>query len=522
MTVVTPYRSAVRGARDGFAQLLHAEWTKFRTVRGWVAAMAVVAPVVIALGLFSAAGNSSSCSDGPKVVPCPAVPLGPGGEAVSDSFTFMHRPLGEGGGITARVTGMTGIITYPPPNHDQIVNGLVPWAKAGIIIKESTRQGSAYAAVMVTGHHGVRMQHDFTHDVAGRPASAASPTWLRLTRSGDTITGYESADGVHWSTIGSVRLPGLPATVQAGLFVTSPADLTVKPNAVGGSIAQARFTQATAVFDNVDLRGAPPGTVWSDDQIGQSGTTQWEQEHKPAGVVSSGGTFTVTGSGDIAPIGQEAGQSIEHTLTGGLVALIVVMIVAVMFVTAEYRRGLIRTTLLASPRRGRALAAKALVIGVLAFAAGLVAAVVTVPPATRILRSNGNYVLPVSLLTELRVMVGTAALFAVAAVGALALGALFRRGVAAAVTAMVVVVVPAVLATASVLPLEVSRWLLRLTPAAGFAVQQSIPDYPQVIGDYSPQAGYYPLPPWAGFAVLCGYAALALALAVLRMRRRDA
>ena len=37
-------------------------------------------------------------------------------------------------------------------------SGLVPWAKAGIIIKASTRQGSAYAAMMVTGGHGVRMQ----------------------------------------------------------------------------------------------------------------------------------------------------------------------------------------------------------------------------------------------------------------------------------------------------------------------------------------------------------------------------
>ena len=42
-----------------------------------------------------------------------------------------------------------------------------------------------------------------------------------------------------------------------------------------------------------------------------------------------------------------------------------------MFITAEYRRGLIRTTLAASPRRGRVLAAKAIVIGAVTFAAGL-------------------------------------------------------------------------------------------------------------------------------------------------------
>jgi ABC-type transport system involved in multi-copper enzyme maturation permease subunit len=43
-----------------------------------------------------------------------------------------------------------------------------------------------------------------------------------------------------------------------------------------------------------------------------------------------------------------------------------------------------------------------------------------------------------------------------------------------------------------------------------------------VIGLYTPQAGYYPLAPWAGFAVLCGYTALALGLAAFLLRRRDA
>ena len=45
----------------------------------------------------------------------------------------------------------------------------MPWAKAGIIIKASTKPGSAYAAVMATPAHGVRMQYDYTHDI-GRPA----------------------------------------------------------------------------------------------------------------------------------------------------------------------------------------------------------------------------------------------------------------------------------------------------------------------------------------------------------------
>ncbi|AWS44121.1 ABC transporter permease subunit [Streptosporangium sp. 'caverna'] len=520
--MTAPYRPRPRAGRDGFAHLLHAEWTKFRTVRGWVITTVVAALVIVVLGLLAAAGSHASCSEGPVEVACPAVPVGPGGEAVEDQFYFAHRSLTGNGDITARLTSMTGIITYPPPDHDKIVPGLVPWAKAGVIVKDGTRQGSAYAAMMVTGSHGVRMQHNFTEDTAGRPGgvSAASPRWLRLTRSDDTLTGYESADGTRWTKVGTAHLAGLPATVQIGLFVASPGDLTVKQADLGGSIEQMRFTQATAVFDNVGLRGDAPGDAWGHDAVGVTGTTDWERYHRPNGVLESGGTFTVTGTGDLAP--RMDGQTVERTLTGALTGLILVIVVAVMSVTGEYRRGMIRTTLLAGPRRGRMLAAKALVIGVVTFVAALAATTVTVTAGKGILRSNGNYILPVSSLTELRVVVGVAALFGVAAVLALALGAVFRRGVAAIVTAIVVIVVPSILATVSVLPESATRWLLRLTPAAGFAIQQSVPEYPQVTGHYVPQAGYYPLAPWAGLAVLCAYAALALTLAVVLLRRRDA
>ncbi|MFB9830902.1 ABC transporter permease subunit [Actinoallomurus acaciae] len=521
----TPDRPGVRAGRDGFVRLLHAEWTKFRTVRGWVIALVAAALVTALLGLFSAQGSHSSCSNGPDEIACPAVPVGPGGEAVDDRFSFVHRSLTGDGSITVRLTSLTGIITYPPPDHDEIVPGVVPWAKAGVIVKDGTRPGSAYAALVLTGEHGVRMQHDFTEDTAGRPggASTASPRWLRLTRSGDTLTGDESSDGTHWTRVGTARLAGLRSTVQVGLLVTSPGDLTVKQGTLGGSVEQVRFTQATGVFDHVRVQGDTPGGAWSHGEVGATDMkTDWERYHRPAGVDESGGTFTVTGSGDIAPRGPGEGLRIENTLTGTFAGMIVLVIVAVLFITAEYRRGLIRTTLLAVPRRGRVLGAKAVVIGLVTFVAGLTAAVVAVPACTHILRANGNYILPVTRLTELRVMAGTAALLAVAAVFALALGALFRRSVAAVTAAVVALVLPHVLATASVLPEGAAQWLLRLTPAAAFAIQQSIPEYPQVAGHYVPQDGYYPLAPWAGLAVFCGYAALALGLAVFRLRRRDA
>ena len=118
-------------------------------------------------------------------------------------------------------------------------------------------------------------------------------------------------------------------------------------------------------------------------------------------------------------------------------------------------------------------------------------------------------------------MAGTAALLAVAAVLALALGALLRSS-AATVTAVIAAIVLPYLLAITVLPAGAADWLLRLTPAAAFAIQQTIPQYPQVTAAYTPGNGYFPLAPWAGFAVLCAYAALALGLAVILLRRRDA
>jgi len=169
------------------------------------------------------------------------------------------------------------------------------------------------------------------------------------------------------------------------------------------------------------------------------------------------------------------------------------------------------------------LAAKAVVIGWVTFIAGLAGGTAALLLGERLLRSPGNFVLPVTALTEVRVVAGTAALFAVAAMLALALGTILRHG-AGAVTAVIVAIVrPYFFATAlPVLPASAADWLLRVTPAAAFAIQQTIPRYPQVSAPYTPANGYFPLAPWAGFAVLCGYAVLALALAVILLRRRDA
>jgi hypothetical protein len=44
---IAPERSRIRAGHDGFGRLLHAEWTKFRTVRGWMIAMVIAALVTV-------------------------------------------------------------------------------------------------------------------------------------------------------------------------------------------------------------------------------------------------------------------------------------------------------------------------------------------------------------------------------------------------------------------------------------------------------------------------------------------
>lgn len=529
---VTPYESSLSLPRNGFPQLVHAEWTKFRTVRGWVVGIAAAALVIIVLAVLTANGShSESCINGKCVVNKPVVLTGPGGQAVSDQFYFERQSMTGDGSITARLTSMTG--TYSPsgavhPNESGFTSGLQPWTKAGVILKASTVQGSAYAAVVMTGSNGIRMQSNFTGDVAG-PAgqgsdvTAAAARWLRLSRAGDRVTGSWSADGAHWTAIGTVRLAGLPSTALAGLLAASPDhDVSVQHLGGGGTIGGP--SSVTAVFDNVSLQGGATGGAWSGSEIG--GDPDGPGPMMGVGAKRTAGTFALTGTGDVAP--NDAGRSgngghaVERTLVGAFAGLIVVIVLGAQFVTGEYRRGLIRSTLTASPRRGYVVAAKAVVIAAVTFCAGLVAGAVSLPLGEHLLRHNGNGINPVSTITEVRVVVGTALLIALTSVLAMAVGIVLRRGAGAVTVVIGAVVVPYILATAYVLPPTPAEWLLRLTPAAGFSIQQTLVHWKQVAGSYTPSDGFFPLAPWAGFAVLCAWTAAALGLAVVLIRRRDA
>jgi ABC-type transport system involved in multi-copper enzyme maturation permease subunit len=533
----TPPPPTMQPRCQGFGPPLRAEWTKFRTVRGWLIGVLVAALLSVLFTFLVANGNHEGSCTGPPPPSAgpnspgshcraghPFVPTGPNGQPVADSYQFVEQPLTGNITLTARVSALTGVISTNPsdvaPSLTRTRPELTAWAKAGILLTPSTRQGSPYAAIMATGSHGIRWQYNYTHDSAGLPGSISdtSPHWLRLTRSGDTLTGYDSPNGTTWTQIGTAHLAGLPATVTVGLFVTSPVSFQ---DSNSGSP-----TQATAAFDHVSIQNpgrASAANAWHGQSIG-SGSASFYPTLASGSYHIAGSAFVLDGSGDIAPgVGEGllGGNTAASTLPVGLIAALLAMIVvATTYITTEYRRGLIRTTLAATPRRHRVLVAKAVVIGVVAFVTIAISAAVAIPLAEHILNTNGNYVVPTSTPTEVRIIAGAAALVAVTAVAVLALGTILRKSAGAVAAGSVVFILPYILG--QFLSSSAQEWLFRLTPAAGFAVLGALPRSAQVTYPYTFENGYYPLAPWAGLAVLCAWAALALGVAAIALRRRDA
>ena len=98
------------------------------------------------------------------------------------------------------------------------------WAKAGVMVRETTAAGSTFAMAAVTPGNGHIFQWRATTDGAaawpGSSEGGSIPYWVRVTRVGSTLTGYSSADGQTWATLGTISIT-MTATVNVGLAVTA-------------------------------------------------------------------------------------------------------------------------------------------------------------------------------------------------------------------------------------------------------------------------------------------------------------
>jgi hypothetical protein len=99
-----------------------------------------------------------------------------------------------------------------------------PWAKAGVMIRETLSTNAANVAMVLTPGNGVSFQ---CRTNTGGPttfsnsADKQTPCWVRLIRSGNIFAGYVSADGANWAQVGAMQTFKMAANVYIGLPVTS-------------------------------------------------------------------------------------------------------------------------------------------------------------------------------------------------------------------------------------------------------------------------------------------------------------
>jgi len=126
----------------------------------------------------------------------------------ADAFRFTYQTLTGDGQITARVASIAQVHA---------------WSKAGVMIRSSLSSSSANAFMLVSAAKGLSFQSRATSGAAAAAIAGAltgAPEWVRLVRSGNTITGYSSGNGSSWTRVGSATI-ALGTTVYVGLAVTS-------------------------------------------------------------------------------------------------------------------------------------------------------------------------------------------------------------------------------------------------------------------------------------------------------------
>jgi ABC-2 type transport system permease protein len=206
-------------------------------------------------------------------------------------------------------------------------------------------------------------------------------------------------------------------------------------------------------------------------------------------------------------------DSVMPSVAGVYVSQIAVVALAVLAITGEYATGMIRTTFLATPGRGRVLAAKAVVLGAVTLAVGVAASVASFLVGQPILAGNGFVATPLSDPGALRAVLGSGLYLAVLALFGLGVGAILRRPAGAVSAVLGLLFGP--LIVAMFLPGHLQKLALDYGPmTAGLAVQMTKPTGIIV--------GTVPVAPWTGFALFCAYTSATLLAAFWLTTHRDA
>jgi alpha-galactosidase len=121
---------------------------------------------------------------------------GGGGDiwGASDQFAFLYREVENDNSISARIISQT--------NTD-------PWAKTGLMFRESTAPQSVFVMLCATPGNGISLQWRETNGgtCAKKDLGAVSlPVYLKLSKRGSKFFAYRSMDGKQWDTVGDLPL----------------------------------------------------------------------------------------------------------------------------------------------------------------------------------------------------------------------------------------------------------------------------------------------------------------------------
>jgi ABC-type transport system involved in multi-copper enzyme maturation permease subunit len=195
------------------------------------------------------------------------------------------------------------------------------------------------------------------------------------------------------------------------------------------------------------------------------------------------------------------------SLTGVFIAQLIIGVLGVMVMSAEYTTGTIRATFSAAPRRTEVLIAKTLVFGAVALVVAMVTAFLSFFLGQALLTSPAIHA-TLSTPNALRQVVGTGLFLAVIGLFAMALATIIRH-TAGSISAFVAIllVLPNVLRA---LPNSIYNAIIKFMPSH--------------IGNALVSSGSGPnsFSPWVGLLVMVAYTVGLLVIGSVLMQRRDA
>jgi ABC-2 type transport system permease protein len=195
------------------------------------------------------------------------------------------------------------------------------------------------------------------------------------------------------------------------------------------------------------------------------------------------------------------------SLSGMVIASLAIAVLGVLCISSEYSSGMIRTSLIAVPKRGRILAAKSLVFAAVTFVVGEVVSFTAFFVGQALISGQA----PQAALGDsgvARAVVGAGLYLTALAVLSVAAGTLLRHS-AAAIASMVGVlfVLPGIV---QALPDSWRNPVTEFWPTLAGGQLTSV---------YIPA---HTLQPWPGFGVMCLFVAIVYAIAWTVLDRRDA